>query len=387
MYSLKLRLFAFALLFSFSEAAPAQVTNGAVFRLVEVVDQHGFERPMPAFSLLAPKDWTVEGGIQWAPDLNCLINPIVVRLKVRAPEGPTQLELFPRLIWAWSDSPYLQQQYQMTQARPGTLTGCLPPGPPMDAATFANRVLLPRERGQTTGLQVTGIQPTPDAARAFEARLHAELDRMGFPRELRSMMQTSFDAAEIATSQTVDGVSVEERFYVTVAAIQSSSGPGMPSTIISSVEEAYAWRVPAEEPEQIRILKTIIGSIALNRQWTDRLQRFVSDVTQRQQAALTQIAMDNIRTAREVAGIIDATIRSRQATWENLAEMHARVMREVTEYVDPHTSEPIELDMHYNYAWSRGDGTYMLTADPNFDPSVELRETGWLRMERSNRNP
>src|SRR5579884_1523918 len=35
---------------------------------VELVDPHGFERPIPALSLLIPSDWTFAGQVVWPLD-------------------------------------------------------------------------------------------------------------------------------------------------------------------------------------------------------------------------------------------------------------------------------------------------------------------------------
>jgi hypothetical protein len=32
----------------------------------EIIDKHGFEKPMPAMSMLIPTDWTFEGEVRFA---------------------------------------------------------------------------------------------------------------------------------------------------------------------------------------------------------------------------------------------------------------------------------------------------------------------------------
>ena len=43
-------------------------------------------------------------------------------------------------------------------------------------------------------------------------------------------------------------------------------------------------------------------------------------------------------------------------------------IREVNRYYDPTRDRPVELSSHYNHGWRLGDGTYVGTDDPNFDP-------------------
>jgi hypothetical protein len=56
------------------------------------------------------------------------------------------------------------------------------------------------------------------------------------------------------------------------------------------------------------------------------------------------------------------------------------VIRGVDEWKDP-SGGSIELSAGYSDAWSRPDGTYILSNDPNFDPRVVLQED-WQRMEK-----
>ena len=41
----------------------------------------------------------------------------------------------------------------------------------------------------------------------------------------------------------------------------------------------------------------------------------------------------------------------------------------------------VELNAGYNEAWSRPDGTYILSNDPLFDPNVVLKEN-WTKLKK-----
>jgi hypothetical protein len=42
----------------------------------------------------------------------------------------------------------------------------------------------------------------------------------------------------------------------------------------------------------------------------------------------------------------------------------------------------VELTAGYEQAWSRGDGSYILSNKPGFDPSSVLQDQAWKPMQR-----
>ena len=49
----------------------------ARFRLVRVLDEHGFHEPVEAYRFLVPSDWQVQSWLRWRPDMiYCPSNPI-----------------------------------------------------------------------------------------------------------------------------------------------------------------------------------------------------------------------------------------------------------------------------------------------------------------------
>ena len=40
----------------------------------------------------------------------------------------------------------------------------------------------------------------------------------------------------------------------------------------------------------------------------------------------------------------------------------------------------VEMASGYDHAWSRGDGTYVLTNSPNFDPGAVFQDQNWQPM-------
>ena len=43
----------------------------------------------------------------------------------------------------------------------------------------------------------------------------------------------------------------------------------------------------------------------------------------------------------------------------------------------------VELSSGYDQAWSRGDGTFILSNSPSFDPRTAFQHQSWTEMKRS----
>ena len=69
-----------------------------------------------------------------------------------------------------------------------------------------------------------------------------------------------------------------------------------------------------------------------------------------------------------------------QASRDRIAESWGQTLRGVETWNDPGAGS-IELSAGYNEAWSRPDGTYILSNDPMFDPTVVFQEN-WQKLEK-----
>ncbi len=89
------------------------------------------------------------------------------------------------------------------------------------------------------------------------------------------------------------------------------------------------------------------------------------------------------KTQEEISNIQQQTWEYQQESRDRISEETGRVLQGVEQWTDPSTGEHTDLTLGYNEAWSKGDGTYILSNDPLFDPSVVLQED-WKKMEKKN---
>lgn len=154
-------------------AAPAP--GPGVYRLKRhvVMDQRGFERPMPALSLLLPPDWQFQGQVEDSPTVGCHADLVQVVFRAQSGDGRQRLELFPNHHWQWAADPGMGQMMQ-ANARQAAAFGrreC-DIAPPLRAADYLRQQVLPEAR---PGAQVLGAEPLPDLARALNAQAQEQV--------------------------------------------------------------------------------------------------------------------------------------------------------------------------------------------------------------------
>ncbi|MBK8614441.1 MAG: hypothetical protein IPN85_13385 [Flavobacteriales bacterium] len=70
-----------------------------------------------------------------------------------------------------------------------------------------------------------------------------------------------------------------------------------------------------------------------------------------------------------------------QASQDNQHTQFVKTIREVETWNDGSNGR-VELTSGYDHAWSRGDGSYILSNSPNFDPSSVLKDQAWKPMQQ-----
>lgn len=135
----------------------------------EVVDQHGFEKPLPAMSVLIPVDWTFQGEVKLAQRIGDPADLVKLVFRTTSPDGRLAIELLPSWNWSWVDDPMMRQAIQNQSAMAAQL-GRAPTQmmPPMTARDFLSKVAVPKLR---PGAKLLGIEPIPDLDPALQSQV------------------------------------------------------------------------------------------------------------------------------------------------------------------------------------------------------------------------
>jgi hypothetical protein len=337
--------------------AAAALPQGAhrVKRTV-LMDKNGFEKPLPAISLMIPSDWRGDGGVFWNVNKTCAgSGDYAIQYSASSPDGRSGLEVIPGFTWSWnnfsngegSGCPFLQiggvQQflnYFVSQARPGA--------------------------------RVIDFRPRPDIADTYKM-LNSSMPMAG------GEMRIWIEAGEVLIAYQANGAEMRETIASVVLLSRSriDGSMGMPTMeyVSGSALSSFAMRAPNGQLD-FRFGEMVRKSPRSEPEWSMRIAQHNA-----------KIAQANLKGARDRSAIIAQTgeeIRQMQNdSWRNQNETSDRMQREnieairgVETYNDPYYGGTVQLDHTYEKAWQLDDGSYVLTNDVMFDPARDLGVNG-----------
>ena len=94
---------------------PAGAAKGANYyrmKKVQLIDQYGFERPMPVASMLLPADWQFQGQAVYGKDHGCSM--VQTSFHATSGDGRMSMDLLPAYTWQWADDPGVLQSMRVT---------------------------------------------------------------------------------------------------------------------------------------------------------------------------------------------------------------------------------------------------------------------------------
>jgi len=350
----------------------------------EVVDQHGFEKPLPAMSVLIPVDWTFQGEVKLAQRIGDPADLVKLVFRTTSPDGRLAIELLPSWNWSWVDDPMMRQAIQNQSAMAAQL-GRAPTQmmPPMTARDFLSKVAVPKLR---PGAKLLGIEPIPDLDPALQSQVkqaQALASQAGLQTRLRA------DEAR-ARIQLPAGKAPAEEWITAVVITHATAMPTLTpgsgqmrqsATYQSSAESIYALRAPPGElPTHEKLFRTVISTVRVNPAWQAR----VTQVQASMSASNVQSAQDR---SKIIAQSAEAQRRSIQGAYEahqkaedKSAERFSDAMRGLQTYRNPVTGEDVKLSNQYGHAWASGNGEYVMSDTPGFKPG-DVLQGHWTELQ------
>ncbi len=344
-----------------------------LLRRVRLVDAQGFGQPAEAASFLLPQDWKFEGGVQWLVGHPCMNEVVAAHWTGSSPDGTMHLEGFPVRSWQWNDDPMMLQAMQANQQGYGRSCDVMPA---YDAAAFIQEQCLP----QIGHPSVLSIERASELAQALELKAR---------QNTTAMQQAGVNSLDFAPTAVKARLRWKDGTEGTMLCSVEQTVYHMPNYMTGGTSNSYQCssnfrilaRYPAGRQEEAeRILATAITSARINPAWQQAVAQVYSNVAQ----------VERTEAAKRAGLWRDAnnyTSDLQRRTWEEGEQSRDRInnawgqtIRGVDEWKDPNGGS-IELSAGYNEAWSRPDGTYILSNNPLFDPSVALQED-WKRMSK-----
>jgi hypothetical protein len=367
--------------------APAGQNSSGVYRmkLARLIDQHGFERPLTAMSLLIPTDWQFQGDVQYVKGGACGLT--TTGFQTQGPDGRA-MEMFPEFIWNWADDPQTVQLMQMSrqqQAQFGA-RGCdiMPTFPP---AEFLRRVALPKLRPNA---RVIGLEPTPKLSQqiaGLAAQQEAQARQVGLQARVRG------DAARVRIAYMVNGQQVEEWLVAMSLSTATPTPTFNTQTMQQGTTFSYnnwarvvALRAPAGKLDASENMFELMRStVRVDPNWQARIQGVQNNISAAQIKGAADRSKIIAKSNADISNIITQGYNQRQATMDRISEDRSQTMRGVETFRNPSTGDSFELPSQYQHAWINQQNEYILSDSPNFDPNQALKSGNWTELQRARR--
>jgi hypothetical protein len=359
-----------AALVSLAESDTKTAGAHEYFRMkhVQVIDQSGFEKPIPAADLLIPTDWKFESKVQWG-NRGCFTDIAAVSFRAQSPDGRLVIEAFPSFSWQFSQNQAVQK-YLMMENQAGAKVGLkpCPVNAPVPAEDVLRKVLVPRIR---PGKEIASVEPIPELNQAMNGRtgsLEQQAQRGGQQVQLRA------DAARARLKYDIEGQAVEE-WITAVSFAQAtaiSTGASTTQGIDCRAVMLFAMRAPQGRlDENEKLFRTIRDSVRSEPDWMRQYLGMANKLSQAQQSQ-RQIRAEIIRQFQQhEIEVIQGVVANQQRGADQAAVGADRLTRGVEPYRDPATGRTYELSYLYGHAWVNGNNNdeVVLSDDPNFNPA------------------
>ncbi len=331
-----------------SLGATASTTNAV--QEVRIMDTGLSAQPMLAAQAEIPAGWQTQGGIRWDRNSSCVGNFMRMEWLAASPDGRQAYEIMPGYSW----------QLQGTEI---PMNPC-PPLPVRSTREFLEMIVRQRY---------------PDA-RVVEYRDRKDL----VPPSAQSSTGASqrSEAGQLLIVYRRGNDEIRESLMTTLNVSQLNGN------VVLGVANVHAQRT-ADGELDFALGERIMRSLKADPQWMNAMSRYsqqaIQEFAQRQSnqiaswhnAEMARINAQGARdrsaiamqTNREVAQIYSNTWAQTQATNDRMHRRNLEAIGEYNTYRDPVSGSRVQSTIHDDYVWRLGDGSYVSTKDPNFNPS------------------
>lgn len=341
-----------------------------------VTDKQGFSQPLEVSSFLLPADWQVQSNVQWNATSKCLPEMLQASLQAKSPDGNFEIMMLPATQFDWSTDPvYLDAMQRGFNAYSCTILQ------PMDASGYISQSLAAAV--QATAKNATPIQELQQQMDAGAAQMTNAARQGG-----NNAYSHQGSAAEgmLQFNDGMEGLAfcTLMQTIVTMGGTQGNMAENTQCYVSMRVVIKYQ---PGNEARARKIMSTFFSSTRINPQWMQGVQSFFAAVTKNAQDENWKRIQISYEAQQEIGNNIIRNWEARNSnttssSTNDYTDQFGQYLRGVDNWTDDNGNK-VELTSGYSNAWSKGDGSYILSNNPAFDPNVELKDVqGWNRLKQ-----
>jgi hypothetical protein len=346
-----------------------------ILKRFRVTDNQGFSQPLEVSSFLLPADWQVNSNVQWNVSNKCLPEIIQASINATSPDGEYELMLFPTTQFDWSDDPV----YLDAMQRGFNLHSCHI-AQPLDAAGYIKNGMAANLNAQVKSSKIIDeLQQLMDASANQQTQLARQAGNKAYSHRgsaAEGLLQFADGKEGLAFCTIMQTI-------VTMGGTQGQTANTYQCYVSMRMVLKYK---SGNEAMARKIMSTFFSSTRLNPTWWKGIQQFFTQVGMDAQQQ-TWNHIQEVHAVQEQQGNnIIRNWETQNNTSDNSAtkdtDGFGQYLRGVENYTDE-SGNKVELTSGYSNAWSKSDGTYLLSTNSSFDPNVELGGTqSWSRLNK-----
>jgi len=344
-----------------------------ILKRFRTIDKQGFNQPVEAASFLLPANWQVNGMMQWNGANKCIPEIVQASVKATSPDGTYELQMLPTTQFDWSDDPV----YLDAMQRGFNMQSCHI-AQPLDAAGYIIQSLAPYMKAQVTSAKIiTALQQQMDAG---AIQMNEAARRAG-----NNAYHHKGSAAE-GILQLADG---KEGLALCTVMQTILTMPGTQGNMANNYQCYVNMRTvlkynKGNEAMARKILSTFFSSTRINPFWGSEVQNTLAAIG-RNGAVQIGRTIQIAQAAQQEMGnniVRNWEVKNNTTMQPNTTDGFGQYLRGVDSWKDTDGNK-VELTSGYSSAWSKSDGSYLLSNNPAYDPNVELGGTqSWNRMNQ-----
>jgi hypothetical protein len=330
----------------------AMPANAVRVQRAVIMDNNGFDQPMPASFGLMPVGWRSQGGVQWDRQFACT-NGYNFNWAASSPDGSQSIAITPMTKWETNN-----------YGAASTLIGC-----PAGAASSVRQFLENALRQSPYGARPLDFRPRPDLEQGFahlrthtptpmgETRTWVESGEILFAfqdrgRDMRGVMTTTVVFSVMRTNDPTSGRSLDVL-----------AGTSLPSYVATAPNGQL----------NLSMTEAIRQSFIPNPGWTARITRHNSAIAEVAAGEAVKQGQIIAATNNYISELRSQVQANRERSSAYIAKERGELNRGVETYKDTYApGGTVELSAYYNNAWRLTDGSYVLTDNLSFDPWRDL---------------
>jgi hypothetical protein len=347
-----------------------------ILKRFRVVDkQGGFSQPIEVSSFVLPASWQVNSNVQWNTSNKCIPEMVQVSVNAKSAEGDYELMYYPATQFDWSDDPV----YLDAMQRGFNLHSCHI-AQPLDASGYIRNALAPNIQAQVKSSKIIdALQQQMDASAMQQTQLARQAGNNAYSHRgsaAEGLLQFN-DGKEGLAFCTI---------MQTIVTLPGTQGNTV-HTYQCYASTRLVLKYKAGNGAMARkIMSTLFSTTKLNPTWFNGIQQFFMQIGMDAQKQTWQ-HIQEIHAVQEQQGnnIIrnwEAKNDASTAAYAKDSDGFGQFLRGVDSWTDADGNK-VELTSGYSNAWSKADGSYLMSNNPAFDPNVELGGTqNWGRMKQ-----